>query len=167
MRVKWRRWLREILLMLLIAVAIMWGVDRVRKPELPASFSAAPVQTLDGEQLSIAALSAERPLLIYVWATWCAICRYTTPAVETLTQEGENVLSVALRSGDDARLAGWMAKKGLSMATVNDPRGVLAQEWQVSVTPTLVFVSKGEVTGTTTGWSSYWGMKLRLWWAGM
>lgn len=167
MRSKWRRWLREILLMLLIAAAVIWGVDQLRKPELPASFFAVPVQTLDGERPSIAALSAERPLLIYVWATWCAICRYTTPAVEKLTQEGGNVLSVALRSGDDVRLAQWMAKKGLTLPVVNDPRGVLAQEWQVGVTPTLVFVFKGEVKGTTTGWSSYWGMKLRLWWAGV
>jgi thiol-disulfide isomerase/thioredoxin len=87
---------------------------------LPVGFSAIPVQTLDGEQVNIAALSAERPLLIYVWATWCGICRYTTPAVEKLTQEGGNVLSVALRSGDDGQLAAWMAKKQLTMPVVND-----------------------------------------------
>ncbi|MDU7768141.1 MAG: protein disulfide oxidoreductase, partial [Serratia marcescens] len=23
----------------------------------------------------------------------------------------------------------------------------------------------GKVVQTTTGWTSYWGMKLRLWWA--
>jgi thiol-disulfide isomerase/thioredoxin len=167
MRSKLRRWGRELLILLLIAMAIVWGMDQLRKPVLPVGFSAIPVQTLDGEQVNIAALSAERPLLIYVWATWCGICRYTTPAVEKLTQEGGNVLSVALRSGDDGQLAAWMAKKQLTMPVVNDARGTLSRQWQVSVTPTLVIVSKGNVVGTTTGWSSYWGMKLRLWWAGV
>ena len=166
MRSKLRRWGRELLILLLIALAMVWGMDQLRKPVLPVGFSATPVQTLDGEQVSIAALSAERPLLIYVWATWCGICRYTTPAVEKLAQEGGNVLSVALRSGDDRQLARWIAKKQLTLPVVNDASAALSRQWQVSVTPTLVIVSKGEVVGTTTGWSSYWGMKLRLWWAG-
>lgn len=166
MRSKLRRWGRELLILLLIALAMVWGMDQLRKPVLPVGFSATLVQTLDGEQVSIAALSAERPLLIYVWATWCGICRYTTPAVEKLAQEGGNVLSVALRSGDDGQLARWMAKKQLTLLVVNDASGALSRQWQVGVTPTLVIVSKGKVVGTTTGWSSYWGMKLRLWWAG-
>ena len=31
----------------------------------------------------------------------------------------------------------------------------------------LVVVSKGQVVTTTSGWTSYWGMKLRLWRAAM
>ena len=166
MRSKLRRWARELLILLLMVIVTVWGMDQLRKPVLPAGFSATSVETLEGAQMNIAALSEERPLLIYVWATWCAICRYTTPAVERLTQEGGNVLSVALRSGDDGQLSRWMAKKRLTMPVVNDASGALSRQWQVSVTPTLVIVSKGNVVGTTTGWSSYWGMKLRLWWAG-
>lgn len=101
MRSKLRRWARELLILLLMVIATVWGMDQLRKPVLPAGFSATSVETLEGTQMNIAALTEERPLLIYVWATWCAICRYTTPAVERLTQEGGNVLSVALRSGDD------------------------------------------------------------------
>ncbi len=166
MRSKLRRWARELVILLLMVIATVWGMDQLRKPVLPAGFSATSVETMEGAQMNIAALSEERPLLIYVWATWCAICRYTTPAVERLTQEGGNVLSVALRSGDDGQLSRWMAKKRLTMPVVNDASGALSRQWQVSVTPTLVIVSKGNVVGSTTGWSSYWGMKLRLWWAG-
>ncbi|MNT86119.1 hypothetical protein D3C72_2263670 [compost metagenome] len=53
------------------------------------------------------------------------------------------------------------------MPVVNDPRGKLSAQWQIGVTPTLVFISKGQVVQSTTGWTSYWGMKLRLWWAGL
>ncbi|MFP2383813.1 protein disulfide oxidoreductase [Enterobacter ludwigii] len=162
-----RRWAREGIIFFLLALAVMWGVDQYRKPTLPASFSAAPMHSIDGKIHDITVLSQERPLLIYVWATWCSICRFTTPSVNTLAEQGGNVVSIAMRSGDDAKLARWVDKKQLVMPVVNDANGALSQAWQVSVTPTLVIVSKGKVVSTTTGWTSYWGTKLRLWWAGL
>jgi hypothetical protein len=77
------------------------------------------------------------------------------------------VLTVALRSGDDAQVAKWLAGKRVALPVVNDPRGELSAQWQIGVTPTLVIISKGQVVQSTTGWTSYWGMKLRLWWAGL
>lgn len=162
---KLRRWAREGIILALLALAVMWGVDQYRKPSLPATFSATPMQDINGTLHDIAALSQDRPLLIYVWATWCSICRYTTPAVNKLAEEGGNVVSVAMRSGDDAKLARWVEKKQLKMPVVNDENGALSRQWQVSVTPTLVLVSKGNVVSTTTGWTSYWGLKVRMWWA--
>ena len=162
-----RRWAREGIILILLTLAVMWGVDQYRKPSLPASFSATPMQSIDGNIHDIAALSKERPLLIYVWATGCSICRYTTPAVDKLAKEGGNVVSIAMRSGDDAKLARWAEKKNLSMPVINDANGAVSQQWQVSVTPTLVIVSKGKVVSTTTGWTSYWGLKIRMWWAGV
>ncbi|MCE2000015.1 protein disulfide oxidoreductase [Enterobacter asburiae] len=162
-----RRWVREGIIFVLLTLAVVWGVDRYRKPTLPASFSATPMQSIDGNIHDIAALSQERPLLIYVWATWCSICRYTTPSVNKLAKEGGNVVSIAIRSGDNAKLARWVEKKQLKMPVINDENGALSQQWQVSVTPTLVIVSKGNVVCTTTGWTSYWGLKLRMWWAGV
>ncbi|BBJ62392.1 protein disulfide oxidoreductase [Enterobacter asburiae] len=162
-----RRWVREGIIFVLLTLAVVWGVDRYRKPTLPASFSATPMQSIDGNIHDIAALSQERPLLIYVWATWCSICRYTTPSVNKLAKEGGNVVSIAMRSGDNAKLARWVEKKQLKMPVINDENGALSQQWQVSVTPTLVIVSKGHVVSTTTGWTSYWGLKLRMWWVGV
>ena len=162
-----RRWAREGIILVLLALAVMWGVDQYRKPTLPATFSATPMQGIDGSVHDIAALSQDRPLLIYVWATWCSICRYTPPAVNQLAEEGGNVVSIAMRSGDNAKLARWVDKKQLKMPVINDENGALSQAWQVSVTPTLVIVSKGNVVSTTTGWTSYWGLKIRMWWAGI
>ncbi|MGG7520647.1 protein disulfide oxidoreductase [bacterium BS0013] len=164
---KLRRWAREGIILVLLALAVMWGVDQYRKPTLPATFSATPMQGIDGTMHDIAALSQDRPLLIYVWATWCSICRYTTPSVNKLAEEGGNVVSIAMRSGDDAKLARWVEKKQLKMPVVNDENGALSQAWQVSVTPTLIIVSKGNVVSTTTGLTIYWGLKARMWWAGV
>lgn len=159
------RWLREGVIFLFIALAISWGVDKYRQPVLPETFSGVALQTLDGQTVDLATLSDKRPLLVYVWATWCNVCRFTSPSVDKLARHGDNVMSIAMRSGDDARLTQWMHKKQLAMPVINDPRGELTQRWQVSVTPTLVVIDKGKPVSATTGWTSYWGMKARLWWA--
>lgn len=158
-----RRGLRELVVITLLAMAVVWSVDQLRKPSLSASFAATPLRTLRHETLDLATMSRERPLLVYLWATWCGVCRYTTPAVERLVQEGENVLTVALRSGDDQQLAGWLARKKLTMPVVNDSGGQLARRWQTGVTPTLLVISQGRVVSATSGWTSYPGLKLRLW----
>ena len=164
---KLRRWLRELMILLLLAGALIVGMDYLRRPALPPNLTTTPLQTLEGNVVDLHAMSQQRPLLIYVWATWCSICRYTTPAVNQLAEEGGNVVSIAMRSGDNAKLARWVDKKQLKMPVINDENGALSQAWQVSVTPTLVIVSKGNVVSTTTGWTSYWGLKIRMWWAGL
>lgn len=154
---------RELALWLLIGVVVSVTVDYFRQPALPQNFSATSLHTLDGQPVDLTAMSQERPLLVYVWATWCGVCRYTTPSVAALAADGGNVLSVALRSGDDATLERWLAKKKMALPTVNDASGDLARRWDVQVTPTLVTISHGEVKSITTGWTSAWGMRLRLW----
>ncbi|MNF85716.1 Thioredoxin [compost metagenome] len=119
----------------------------------------------DGTQADLQAMSRDRPLLVYYWASWCAVCRFTTPTVEQLWQDGGNLLTVALRSGDDARLQQGMARKGLTFPTHNDEQGALAARWQVSVTPSFLIIKEGKVVSSTTGWSSRWGLQLRLLWA--
>ncbi|SNY65826.1 protein disulfide oxidoreductase [Enterobacter sp. CC120223-11] len=167
MRAKLKRWLREGVVLLLIAAAAMFVMDQFRKPALPAAFSDTPLQTLDGKTIDFTELSQDRPLLVYVWATWCGVCRYTTPSVAAMAEQGDNVVTVALRSGDDATLSHWLDKKKYAMPVVNDEQGQLSRLWQIQVTPTLVVISKGEVKSVTTGFTSGWGMKLRLWWAGI
>lgn len=165
MRAKLRRWLREGVVLLLIAAAAMLVMDQFRKPTLPAAFSETPLHTLDGKKVDFAQMSADRPLLVYVWATWCGVCRYTTPSVAKMAEQGDNVVTVALRSGDDATLSRWLEKKKYAMPVVNDEQGLLSRQWQIQVTPTVVVMSQGEVKSVTTGFTSGWGMKLRLWWA--
>ncbi|MGE6183514.1 protein disulfide oxidoreductase [Aeromonas media] len=164
-RPRWRRWGKEALWLLLFALILSTVLDLWRSPALPED-SPLPVLTLqDGTRADLQAMSRERPLLIYYWASWCAVCRFTTPAVEQLWQDGENVLTVALRSGDNTRLQQGMARKGLSFPTHNDEQGTLAARWQVNVTPSFLILKDGRVVSTTTGWSSRWGLQLRLLWA--
>lgn len=153
------------LLLALIALAVVTVMDWLNAPQAPPAFDAQTLTSLDGERVSLAQLSDERPLLVYFWASWCGVCRFTTPDVARLQAEGSNVLTVALRSGDDTQVKQWLARKRLALPVVNDPAGALSAQWRIGVTPTFVVISQGKVVQSTTGWTSYWGMKLRLWWA--
>ncbi|MGB7801843.1 protein disulfide oxidoreductase [Buttiauxella sp.] len=164
---KLRRWGRESLVIVLIVVTIVVLMDWWRAPKMPGSFDSTPLYTVDGQTITLNALSEERPLLLYFWASWCGVCRYTTPSVARLVEEKANVMSIALRSGEPQEVARWLAQKKVILPVVNDASGALSRHWQIGVTPTLVVLYKGEVVSSTTGWTSYWGMKLRLWWAGV
>lgn len=162
---KLRRWLREGLILLALLVVVTVLVDAWRAPQVPPAFDSTPLQTVDGETVTLAKLSEEKPVLLYFWASWCSVCRFTTPDVARLHQEGVNVMTIALRSGSEADVARWLTRKNVTFPVINDASGEISRHWEISVTPTLVIVSKGEVVSTTSGWTSYWGMKLRLWWA--
>ena len=159
---KLRRWLREGLILLALLAGAMLLMDAWRAPQLPASFDSTPLQTLDGETVTLAALSKDEPVLLYFWASWCGVCRFTTPEVDRLRSEGENVMTIALRSGNEAEVSRWLLRKGVEFPVINDANGAISRSWAISVTPTLVVMSQGRVVSTTIG---YWGMKLRLWWA--
>ncbi|WP_309265760.1 protein disulfide oxidoreductase [Aeromonas salmonicida] len=162
-----RRWGKEALWLLLFGVVISTALDFWRSPALPEGNPLPTLTLQDGTTADLQAMSRERPLLVYYWASWCAVCRFTTPTVEQLWQDGENVLTVALRSGNTQQLSKGMGKKGLTFPTHNDERGYLAARWQVSVTPSFLIVKDGKVVSTTTGWSSGLGLKLRLAWASL
>ncbi|AKP32533.1 protein disulfide oxidoreductase [Yersinia aleksiciae] len=158
-----KRWGKELAVLVLLVAVVSLGMDWLRSPQAPPDWSDTPLQTLTGESVSLQAMSQDKPLLIYFWATWCGVCKFTSPSVNQLVQEGENVLTVALRSGDASQVERWLSKKGYQLPVVNDPTGQLSAQWQVSVTPTLVILYQGKMVQHTSGWTSYWGMKVRLW----
>ncbi|WP_042013532.1 protein disulfide oxidoreductase [Aeromonas fluvialis] len=164
---RWRRWGKEAIWLLLMALVISTLLDLWRSPTLPAGAMSAPFTLQDGSNTDLATLSRGKPLLVYYWASWCGVCRFTTPTVKQLWQEGENVLTVALRSGNSEQLGKGMSKKGLTFPTHNDESGDLAARWQVGVTPTFLIIKDGQLVSSTTGWSSGLGLKMRLWWAAL
>lgn len=158
-----KRWGKELMVLLLLVVVVSLAMDWLRSPQAPTNWSDTSRQTLAGKVVSLSEMSQEKPLLIYFWATWCGVCKFTTPSVNQLVQEGENVLTVALRSGDPAQVETWLRKKGYPLPVINDPQGELSAQWQINVTPTVVILYQGKMVQHTSGWTSYWGMKLRLW----
>jgi len=105
------------------------------------------------------------PTLVYFWGSWCSICSTTSPFVSTLAQEDQrNVVSIALSSGDDDEVNLYLKKHDYRFSTINDDNGQISQSWGVAVTPSIFVIdTAGEIRYISTGMTSLWGMKLRLW----
>ncbi|MCS3433543.1 protein disulfide oxidoreductase [Klebsiella sp. BIGb0407] len=159
------RWLREGIILVALLVVVMLAMDWWRAPVAPPYFESMSLQTLGGSAVTLETLSADKPLLVYFWASWCGVCRFTTPDIAKLYDEGNNVMTIALRSGTDDEVMKGLQRKGYHFPVINDPSGTISQHFQISVTPTMLVIYQGRVLSTTTGWTSYWGIKLRLWWA--
>lgn len=107
-----------------------------------------------------------RPALIYFWAEWCGVCRSMQNSV---TQVGKDhpLATVALRSGDDAKLQSYLRDKNLNWPVVNDNGGEIGQRYGVKAVPALFFTDRnGSIVFATAGYTSEWGIRARLWLAG-
>lgn len=153
-----KSFLQAALIFALISVAIDWW----RKPSQPVSFTEQNLAPVNQNQTSLNYFSQDRVAIVYFWGTWCGICKYTSSSVEKLHQNHIPVISIALKSGDDTELKGYLNQNQLSFPTVNDSDGLITQQWNINVTPTFVLVKNGQMLHATTGISSYWGLRLRV-----
>lgn len=159
---KIKKWLKSLLSLFLTLLIMSSILDAIRRPDVPENTFSQAYKDLQQEPFFFAQLNQERPVVLYFWGTWCGICRYTSPAIQSLTEDGESVITVALRSGEEEKVRSYLQENQYNFRTINDPKGDISAQWNVSVTPTIVIFNQGKITFSTTGLSSYWGLKVRL-----
>lgn len=154
---------KTVLLYGLVFVVVYTAINWWRQPIMPAN---PQLQLTDyqGQSIDLAAMSAEKPTLVYFWGTWCPICRTTSPSVNTLAAQGNYpVVTIAIKSGTDQELQSYLNEHNYSFPTVNDQEGDIFADWQGQVTPSYVILKDGEMTQGLTGIQPLWSLKLRLW----
>lgn len=156
------RFLRQAAFSAALFLAISLLFDWWRAPVVPPQFAEQPLHTLQGRRTTLADTSRNRTAVLYFWGSWCGICRHSSPAIDKLSRQGIPVLGVALQSGSDAEVRGYLKTQGWQFDTLNDPYGSWSQPWQVRATPTIVLVKNGRVRHSTTGLASYWGLRARI-----
>ena len=78
------------------------------------------------------------------------------------------LLTVALRSGSPEAVKQYLQKKQFNWQVVNDPQGEVARLYGVKAVPALFFLnSDGNIVFTTVGFTSEWGLRLRVWLTGL
>ncbi|WP_077464081.1 protein disulfide oxidoreductase [Rodentibacter caecimuris] len=137
-------------------------LDFLRRSEIPVNVNNIVLYNLQSQPLLLTQQEQQKPIILYFWGTWCSYCYYTSPAINQLSQEGHSIVSIALRSGSSQSVQQYLNEHKYSFVTVNDPYGKIAEQWQVQVTPTIIVLNKGKMEQVTTGWTSYWGLKVRL-----
>ena len=118
--------------------------------------------TVEGEQF--AGLDAvPKPALIYFWASWCGICKAMQGTVAGLAAELP-VITVATQSGGRAEVANNQQQSHFMVPTLLDEDGELAMNYGLRGVPAFFILGRdGEIRFATTGLTSIWGLRLRLW----
>jgi peroxiredoxin len=164
---RWRRWAVEIA----IFVAVFFAIQAWMARDVPAG--PAPDFTTvaaDGRALSLAEWRAAHPgeaVGVYFWADWCPICTAQQGTIDAV-QSDYPVLTVAMQSGDAAAVAAVLAERGLDWTTAIDADGGIAQAYGLRGVPAFVVVDPaGEIRSVSLGYTTGWGLRARLWWAGV
>lgn len=155
--------LKNVLLYGLIFVVLYSLINWWRQPIMPAS---PQLQLTDyqGQVVDLATLSANKPMLVYFWGTWCPVCKVTSPKVNKLARTTDYpVVTIAIKSNDNGELKSFMAERNFTFTTINDADGKIFADWQGQVTPSYVILKDGEMAQGLTGVQPLWSLKLRLW----
>lgn len=118
---------------------------------------------VDFEQNHIT-VDKSKPLVLHFWATWCPTCKIENQTMNKLSKDYQ-VITVAVNSND---LESFMKKHDLTFQTLNDKNGYYSNLYNIQVFPTtLIFDKNGKIVFSEVGYTSYFGFKLRLFWASL
>ncbi|WP_367104653.1 redoxin domain-containing protein [uncultured Psychrobacter sp.] len=155
--------LKTVLIYGLVFILIYTVINWWRQPVMPAH---PQLQLTDyqGQTIDLAAISADKPVLVYFWGTWCPICSVTSPTINNLANASSYpIVTIAIQSGSDQELDNYLAENKYNFTTINDQEGDIFTDWQGQVTPSYVVLKDGKMTQGLTGIQPLWSLRLRLW----
>ena len=164
-RLRWKSHLGTLAMVL----AVMWGVNAWQTRNLPAGLAPNFTATLaNGESITLDQWRARYPgqvVALHFWADWCPICRTEENSISRLSRDWP-VLTIAMQSGDAAKVRGVLVKRQLDWHTAVDTPGQITQSYGFKGVPAFVVINaKGHISSATMGYTTELGMRLRLWWA--
>lgn len=128
------------------------AVDRSHKGE------AAPTATFqgpDGKPTTLAAFKGQ-PVLVNLWATWCAPCIAELPTLDALAKRGTRVVAVS-QDTDASKAAPFLRAKGVSLTPYRDPQLALSVAYAANLPTSIFYDAQGRELWRVTGgrdWTS-------------
>ncbi|NIR95441.1 MAG: protein disulfide oxidoreductase, partial [Gammaproteobacteria bacterium] len=94
---------------------------------------------------------------------WCPVCELEQGMIDNLSRDYP-VISIAMQSGEAEEVIRYLSEQGVDYPVINDQQGSIARLYGVRGVPaSFVLDSSGEVRFVTRGYTSEWGMRMRLW----
>ncbi|WP_345972072.1 protein disulfide oxidoreductase [Sulfurimonas diazotrophicus] len=160
---RWRRWLKEFIVLALLTAVGATVIGYLRAP----SFEGAALPKVEVSKLYGLAYDSsvqpDKPYILHFWATWCPVCHAEAGNIDVLAKD-EKVITVAVKSGGLEKIGEYMKANGLSFPVINDQNGAIAEAFKIGVFPTTIIVDRdGKVFWAESGYTTTWGLKLRLW----
>jgi peroxiredoxin len=102
------------------------------------------LKRVDGGRVSLADLRG-KPAVIVFWSAWCSSCKEEAPRINALAAEyekkGVRVLGIDIKDSA-ARTEIGVKEFGIRYAVARDPDAIVAHAYQVTGTPTIVFLDR-------------------------
>mgnify|MGYP000320534916 CR=1 FL=1 len=138
-------------------------IDRSHKGEAaPAIAFTAP----DGKKTNLAAFKG-KPVLLNLWATWCAPCVREMPALDRLAQREGDTLEVLTVSQDlegSAKVGPYFAKAGFkALKPWLDPDVGLSTHYGVNLPTTVLYDAQGREVWRVAGDMDWDGETAKEW----
>lgn len=115
------------------------------KPK-PMPAPAFTIANLTGKQVSLADYKG-KPLLINIWATWCAPCVAELPELQHLHESRKDTLTLVEINYKEPHdtVAAFIKDNNYTMDVLLDEKGDVGQEYQMFGLPTSYFVDSAGV----------------------
>jgi len=165
MKEKLKHYTKEIFVFFIVMTIFMNIVSLYKGQDLNKdSLNQNNITLMDSKNYSFA---NDKPVLIHFWASWCKICKLEAQNIQTISENFE-VVSIAVNSGTNDDIKAYMNDKQLNFKVVNDEDGFYAQKFNIAVYPTTFIYDKNkELVFSEVGFTSTWGLWLRMWWASL
>lgn len=164
-KIRWKRWLVEIL----IIVAIFYGIKTWQQRNMVSGEAPEIMQaSMQGELVKLDDYKG-KPFLIHFWATWCKICEIEHGWINNLNEDWPILTIATFDSGTKEEVQRYLERHQIAdWNVVIDDDNSLAEHYGVSGTPsTFVIDSQGNIRFKEVGLTIPWGWRLRLWWTDM
>ncbi len=165
MKKKLLHYIKETLFFILFITLFANAISFYKSIDLnKESLSLQKVQLLDG---SFELIDEKKPILIHFWATWCPTCKLEAQNIESISKN-YNVLTIAVNSGSDEDIKKYLDEHALHFKVINDTHSIYANEFQIAGYPTTFIYDKNKnLVFSEVGYTSTFGLYLRMWWASL
>lgn len=158
-------WAKEIAITAVLLIVAANTISYFRAPDIRDKRLPELNTLLTNQKLYSTIDYGNKPLLIHFWATWCPTCKLESGNIQSLSQSYD-VLTIAVRSGDDKEINDYLKEHDLDFKVINDQEGILSEQFMVPAFPTsFIYDKEGKLAFTEVGYTSTWGLYLRMWWA--
>ena len=152
-----------------LAILVFYLVSTFKERNLlqtnnaPAPYFNLPLLNQPTERISIAQLEG-KTTVVYFFAPWCTICRYSMPNLEAVLESSNiNAIGIAFDYKNEQEVAHFVDELNLTMPIVLGDKHTQAN-YKVSAFPTYYVINeKLQITARSMGYSSQLGIAARAW----
>ncbi len=167
MKNKFIHYAKEIVIFVIVMSVIANIISFYKSTDLNNEpLSSMNLTLIDNTNYKIDNSTTSKPLLIHIWATWCPTCKLEAKNIQIISQDYE-VVSIAVKSSK-SDIQDYMLENDFNFKVVVDEDGSLASRFNIAVFPTTFIYDKNKkVVFSEVGYTSTFGLYLRMWWAGL